>query len=56
MSFRKFVVESEQLHVDLHIVLSDIVQGAGELDLEPILYNVAVLSVVSAFLFLFVTV
>ena len=36
MSFRKFVVESEQLHVDLHIVLSDILQGAGELDLEPI--------------------
>ncbi|XP_076434854.1 ATP-dependent RNA helicase SUPV3L1, mitochondrial-like [Babylonia areolata] len=32
MSFRKFVVESEHLPVDLHIVLSDVLQGAGHVD------------------------
>lgn len=32
LSFRKFVVESEQLPTDLHIILSDIIQDAGHVD------------------------
>lgn len=32
LSFRKFVVESEKLPVDLHVVVSDILQGAGHVD------------------------
>jgi len=32
ISFRKFCVESTQLPVDLHIVLSDILQGSGNVD------------------------
>lgn len=32
ISFRKFCVDSEQLPVDLHIVLSDILQGSGNVD------------------------
>ncbi len=32
VSFRRFCVESEALPVDLHIVLSDILQEAGNYD------------------------
>ncbi|XP_005092180.1 ATP-dependent RNA helicase SUPV3L1, mitochondrial [Aplysia californica] len=32
ISFRKYCVESEQLPVDLHIVISDVLQGSGNVD------------------------
>lgn len=36
ISFRKFCLESESLPVDLHIIISDIVQGAGHIhDIYP---------------------
>ncbi|KAG0711026.1 ATP-dependent RNA helicase SUV3, mitochondrial [Chionoecetes opilio] len=36
ISFRKFCLESESLPVDLHIIISDIIQGAGHIhDIYP---------------------
>ncbi|XP_050723777.1 ATP-dependent RNA helicase SUV3 homolog, mitochondrial-like [Eriocheir sinensis] len=36
ISFRKFCLESESLPVDLHIIISDVVQGAGHIhDIYP---------------------
>ncbi|KAL5017188.1 hypothetical protein ScPMuIL_006777 [Solemya velum] len=32
ISFRKFCVETDQLPVDLHVIISDILQGAGHVD------------------------
>ncbi|CAH1783944.1 unnamed protein product [Owenia fusiformis] len=42
IGFRRFCIESEALPPDIHIVLSDILQGAGHVDdLFPYFYNYA---------------
>jgi hypothetical protein len=38
LSFRRFCCEIDNLPVDLHIIMSDIINGAGMLSWKPIYY------------------